>query len=425
MRARAFGTLLVLAAALMGPAALAANDPMLKDQWGLQKIGGPTAWGGSTGAGIVIAVVDTGVDLSHPDLAANLVGGRNFVEPGQPPSDDHGHGSHVAGIAAAVTDNGQGVAGTAPRAKVMPVRVLKAERDSQGRMTATGRLSDVDAGIRWAVDNGAHVVNLSLGEQVRLSAVTGTSSLDSAVNYAWSKGSVPVVASGNDNMALLFPSGYRNLNGIVVGATDQGDRRASFSNDVSDARWGLMAPGVAIVSTWSEGRWATASGTSMATPYVAGAVALLRAQGMTPQQAVDRLRSTAQPVSGCITCGSGRIDAAAAVPRPAAQQGAPPPGGGAPRQTAGGGTTRATPAPRTGSSPSQPGVAAAPDPETPGPSEEAQPSPDATASTEDAPVAVGERETPRRSGLANALVAGVLLTGAAATVVYLRLRRGI
>src|SRR5207249_216773 len=135
------------------------NDPLFPHQWGLTQIKAPDAWAhGALGAGVTIAIVDTGVDLNHPDLGSKIVAGADLVSgetctPGD--QDLNGHGTHVAGIAAALTNNGIGVAGTAPDAKIMPVRVL----DSTG----SGSTDDVAAGIRWAADHGAQVINLSLG----------------------------------------------------------------------------------------------------------------------------------------------------------------------------------------------------------------------------------------------------------------------
>src|SRR5207248_8596592 len=124
------------------------------------KVGADKAWATGTGKGVTIAIVDTGVDLTHPDLAAHIVPGQNFIEPGRPPQDDFGHGTHVAGIAAAVANNGIGVAGVAPGANIMPVRVLHKERQPDGSYEGTGTSADVDAGIHWAADHGAQVINL-------------------------------------------------------------------------------------------------------------------------------------------------------------------------------------------------------------------------------------------------------------------------
>src|SRR6478672_10734448 len=151
------------------PTASSPNDPLLGRQWGLDQIKAPGAWSrGALGAGATIAVVDTGVDLGHPDLRSKLLPGVDLVsdETCTPGAQDlNGHGTHVAGIAAAATNNGIGVAGTAPQAKILPVRVL----DSTGSGTA----ADIDAGIRWAADHGAQVINLSLGNDIPLIDVTG------------------------------------------------------------------------------------------------------------------------------------------------------------------------------------------------------------------------------------------------------------
>jgi subtilisin family serine protease len=176
----------VLLVASSLPAWAAVNDPGFSDQWALPKIGAPQAWSRADGGGIIIAVVDTGVDLNHEDLAGKLVQGRDFVAPDTPPNDEHGHGTHVAGIAAAITNNGRGIAGVAPEARIMPVRVL----DHEG----SGSASNVAAGIRWAADNGAHIINLSLGS---LDQPLFGPSFGAALDYAWSNGSTPIVAAGN------------------------------------------------------------------------------------------------------------------------------------------------------------------------------------------------------------------------------------
>lgn len=306
---------MVLALFAASPAS-ASNDPGFKDQYGLAKIGAEQAWGTAVGSGVIIAIVDTGVDLSHEDLKDKIVAGRNFVEGDDTPAaDDNGHGTHVSGIAAASTGNGVGVAGVAPAARIMPVRVLQDAGDGSGN--ASGNTSDIEEGIKWAVDHGARVVNLSLGEDVLIRTVTG-GSLTDALDYAWSKGAVPVIAAGND---FLFPSGYRDANAIVVAATDQQDRKASFSNGVGMAKWGMSAPGAGILSTWRSNQYATVSGTSMSVPHVAGAAALLMSMGMTNRQTVDRLLATAKDLGAeghDSTYGSGRLDAAKAVGSPVA-----------------------------------------------------------------------------------------------------------
>ncbi len=308
---------LVATAFIAGPA-LASNDTRFGEQYGLQKIAAEVAWASSIGTGITIAVVDTGTDLVHKDLVKNVVAGYDFVDNDDDPRDEvagvdpddpncggnPGHGTHVSGIAAAVFDNGFGIAGVAPDARIMPVRVLGKH--------GCGNLDDVDAGIRWAADRGAHVINLSLSDNVVFRNVLG-GSIESAVEYAWGKGVIAVVAGGNDT---LFPSGYRMTNALIVAATDRNDAKASFSNGVGDAKWGISAPGVSILSTLPGNRFASLSGTSMAAPHVAGAAAVLRCLGLTKQQTVDRLLATADDLglSGKdLEYGSGRLNLAAAV----------------------------------------------------------------------------------------------------------------
>lgn len=312
----------VLAALLVtgSGVAAAAADPYRSSQWGLERIGAPAAWASARGQGQVIAVVDSGVDLDHPDLAERLlrdadgrVVGRDYVDGDGVPQDANGHGTMVAGIAAAATDNGEGISGVAPRARIMPVRVL----DDRGR----GSAADVDAAIRWAVDNGATVVNLSLESVSPLPGGLLTQAPVAAVRYAWEQGVVVVAAAGNSGAAFTdYPDSSPVL---LVGATDRDDRRAGFSD--SGRRDAVLAPGVGIVSTWCdpspEGchpdhRYGEADGTSFASPAVAGAVAILRSSGLSAEAAVQRLRDTSVdigPPGPDADNGHGRIDVAAAV----------------------------------------------------------------------------------------------------------------
>lgn len=358
---------LSLLALVTGPAR-ASSDEYTGLLWGIRKVGAETAWAKGMGAGVTIAVVDTGVDSGHEDLHDNAVPGRDFVDGDTNPSDEHGHGTRVAGTAAAVANNGIGVAGVAPRAKIMPIRVL----NKDGEAT----LQDVEDSVRYAVDNGAKVVNLSLGGDVVIENLTG-GSLTGVVNYAWSKGAIAIIAAGND---ALFPSGYRDVDGLVVAATGPNDEKPSYSNGVGLAKWGLAAPGGSssggeqnlIFSTyWSKtgSRYGYAAGTSMAAPHVAGAAAVLLGLGLSPQQVVDRLLESAvelgAPGNDPIF-GHGRLDVAAAVEGlkgsggssasggPASGGGgAPPPGpaggggssGGSSRGAAAGGEDAATPTP--------------------------------------------------------------------------------
>jgi thermitase len=272
---------------IFGHAALASNDPLYGQQWGMQRVGAEEAWLTSAGS-VLIAIVDTGVDQTHPDLQ-KIFPGWDFVANDPDPQDqtggregdcpgNFGHGTHVAGIAAATANNGVGVAGAAPNAKIMPVRALNEH--------GCGTAEAISAGIRWASDHGAQVINLSLGEEEIDRYISGSAFRD-AVEYAWDHGVVVVIAAGNARL----PSGYFNIDALIVGATDENDGQATFSN-FSEAKWALTAPGTNIVST-VPGGFARASGTSMATPHVAGAAALLRCLGLTNEQTVFRLISTA------------------------------------------------------------------------------------------------------------------------------------
>ncbi|MGH9036782.1 MAG: S8 family serine peptidase [Acidimicrobiia bacterium] len=326
---------LVLVAAVIllpgaGPAE-ASNDPSFGDLWGMARIGAEPAWGRTTGAGVRIGIVDTGVDLNHEDLAGKVVAHASCVGAAGDPAackdsaqDDQGHGTHVSGIAAAFKDNAKGVAGVAPDAELVVAKVLSS--------SGSGTAEDVTAGIKWVVDNGARVVNLSLGDpaMVITSAIGGSNDLQEGVDYAWSHGAVPVVAAGNSNaLGLGFEgSAYGDLNAIVVGATGPDDTVAGYSTSTGQAKWALVAPGGAgngnkaddVLSTFwvkdQSNAYEALAGTSMAAPHVSGAVALLLAQGHTPLSAVERLLNTADKN---VSCGSssptcrGRLDAAAAT----------------------------------------------------------------------------------------------------------------
>lgn len=331
MRKLRISSLLVgLSVALVSSAALASNDPLAEKEWGLVKIGAPEAWTRTTGAGVRIGIVDTGVDLAHEDLAGKVVESANCIGTNGDPGackgdaqDDQGHGTHVSGISAAFKDNGKGVAGVAPDAQLVVAKALSS--------TGSGSTEDVAAGIKWVVDHGARVVNLSLGDPAMvITSLFGPNSTDEAIEYAWAHGAVPVIAAGNSNALGLGVEGsaYGDINAIVVGATGPDDSLASYSTSTGQAKWAVLAPGGAgngnkdddVFSTfWVKGQanaYEALAGTSMAAPHVSGAVALLLAQGLSPQQAVDRLLETAD---GNVPCGAesatcrGRIDVARAT----------------------------------------------------------------------------------------------------------------
>jgi thermitase len=307
----------------------ASNDAFFDKLWGLAQIGAPAAWTKTTGAGIVIGVVDTGVDERHEELAGRVVAGTGCNGSGGDPAnckggpaDVHGHGTHVSGIAAATRDNGRGVAGVAPDASLVVARAFS----DNGR----GNPEDVIAGIKWVVDHGAKVVNLSLGEALFVTSATLGSGLKEGIDYAWSHGAVPVVASGN---ADLFGLGigsneYGDLNALVVGATGPDKQVPGYSSPTGNAKWALVAPGGSggskeeenVLSTWWVGgevnQYEYQFGTSMAAPHVAGAVALLLALGFSQQGAVDRILETVDTSVACgpnsPTCRGG-LDVAAAT----------------------------------------------------------------------------------------------------------------
>lgn len=300
--------------------ALEATDPRRSQLWWFDTIGVEQAWDTSQGDGVVVAVLDTGAQLDHPDLvgqfatAADGSVGRDFVDDDGVPSDPNGHGTIVAGLVGAAANNDEGVAGVAPGARVMPVRVL----DDQGR----GEASTVDAGIRWAVDNGADVVNLSLEVEETTGGPDATlTAPNAAIEYAWERGVVVLAATGNSGAgAAGYPEGSPV---VLVGATDREDELATFSD--ADRRDAIMAPGIDMVSTWCDpvpegcdpdAPYGIGDGTSFAAPVASGVVALLLGAGLDHRQAVQVLRDTAVDLGEegrDERFGAGRIDAAAAI----------------------------------------------------------------------------------------------------------------
>ncbi|OYD07270.1 S8 family peptidase [Paludifilum halophilum] len=255
------------------------NDSLFSDQWNLERVKAPSAWNVTRGQGTRIAIVDTGVELNHPDLAGKIAPGYDFVEDDTTPEDGNGHGTHMAGIAAAVTDNGIGIASMAPDAELIPVRVL----DDNG----SGTLSDVASGITYAADQGADVINLSLGSS------QSSSILEDAVNYAWNRESVIVAAAGGSGSTTpQYPASYTNA--IAVAATDRNDRVPNFSTrgDWVDAG----APGVDIPSTYIGGGYQSLSGSSTSAAHVSGLAALLASQGRNPSNILTAVEETGDPI---------------------------------------------------------------------------------------------------------------------------------
>ncbi|OAX47891.1 S8 family peptidase [Paenibacillus sp. AD87] len=258
------------------------NDPFFPYQYNLPKINAPAAWDISqSNSSVKIAIIDTGVQLNHPELAGKLLPGYDYVDYDNIPEDGNGHGTHVAGIAASITNNGVGIAGVAPLASIVPLRVL----DNNGQ----GTTGNVGNGLVYAANNGIQVVNLSLG------GPTGEAFLQAAVQYAWDRGAVIIAAAGNDNTSYpIVPASYPNV--IAVASTNPSDLKSNFSNYGS---WvDMAAPGDTILSTYLGGSYAYLSGTSMAAPHVAGVAALLAARGKTNAQIRDALCFASDPVSG-------------------------------------------------------------------------------------------------------------------------------
>jgi len=235
------------------------QDAIQKAGWGVSSFDLPTVWSKTRGEGVRIAVLDTGVDLDHPDLKKNILPGVNFIEHGKEPWDDNHHGTHVAGIIAA-ENNEIGMVGVAPEAKIIPVKVL----DGRGN----GDLVSVSNGIRWAVDEGkADLICMSLG------APSPVQEVRKAIQHALSKNVVCFVAAGNAGVTkeIFYPANYPET--IAIGSIDENFKRSSFSN--TGENLDFMAPGGKIFSTVPDNWYAVLSGTSMATPFAVGVAALV------------------------------------------------------------------------------------------------------------------------------------------------------
>jgi len=245
-----------------------AADPAEKEiPWGVKRVNASGAWNFTEGAGVKVAVIDTGMDYTHPDLKANYAGGYNAIVSTMTPMDDHGHGTHVSGTIGAVRDS-KGVVGIAPRASLYAVKVI----DKNG----SGTYSNVISGIEWAVQNKMNVINMSLG---------GGGSVDAMVKVmtAANRAGVTIVcAAGNDSGPVNYPAKYPES--IAVSASDSADSIASFSS--RGAEIAFISPGVNVYSTYKGGKYSTMSGTSMACPHVAGLAALAVAAGAKTPAAV-------------------------------------------------------------------------------------------------------------------------------------------
>lgn len=266
--------------------------------WGVERIRAPQAWPATKGTDVRIGVIDTGVDLSHPDLQGNVAGGFNVLASDQPPLDDNGHGTHVAGTIAAL-NNDFGVVGVAPEAKLYAVKAFDAD--------GTARVSDVIAGMEWCVANQVRLINFSFGSE------SGNESLRDAVR-AVARHAILVAAAGNNGRAdsVDVPARYPEV--VAVAASTRGDQLASFTS--RGPQVAVAAPGQEIMSTWLDGGYSTLSGTSMATPHVTALFALLMRlhPGLTRAQLLEIVRSTADPLIGVSEDGgAGIVNAANAV----------------------------------------------------------------------------------------------------------------
>jgi len=296
----------------------APDDPQIGSQWGIDKIKAPQAWDTETGKdSVVIAILDTGVDYDHEDLKDNMwtdgAGhcGYNFVNDDNDPDDDYSgsHGTHCAGIAAAVTNNNTGIAGVSWKSKIMAVKVLNAAGE--------GSLGDEILGIKYAADSDADIISMSFGTTEY--PPTPSDSERDAINYAYEKGCLLVAASGNDNQPYVaYPAAYENV--IAVGASNASDERCNY------VLWGsnygeeldVVAPGDNIYSTLRNNAYGYLSGTSMATPFVSGLAALIFSHlaGLAPSDVKLIIERTAVDIGSSgwdEETGWGRIDAYSAL----------------------------------------------------------------------------------------------------------------
>jgi len=263
---------------------LTPNDPSYASQYHLKRIQADLAWDFHTGtSAATIAIVDTGVDIQHPDLSGKIVAGYDFVNNDTNADDDQGHGTHCAGIATATGNNGLNGTGVSWGARIMPVKVLSS--------TGSGTTANIIKGVDFAKNNGAHIISMSLG------GGGYTQAFQDSITSAWNAGKIIIAAAGNNgNTTVQYPANYANV--LSVASTDSADAKSSFS---TYGTWvDVAAPGSSIYSTANGGGMTTMSGTSMATPVVAGLAALLKSKNTAASNAtiVNRITGTADAITG-------------------------------------------------------------------------------------------------------------------------------
>lgn len=333
------------------------NDPRYSEQWALQTLRATCAWGYTIGrADVTVAVIDSGVDMGHPDLVDRLrTDGADFIDNDNDPSDQHGHGTNVAGVVAATINNAEGITGLAPGVAILPIRVMNARGFGPDQAIAEG--------IRYAADRGSQVINLSLGATLSIGAEEEAVIVSDAIRYAQSQGALVVVAAGNDFIDLPNAIVGDNPDVLVVAATDDRDLKAPFSN--FGEQISIAAPGIYILSTMPtyevyltsdalppderfEPNYDYMSGTSQAAPFVSALAALVFSANpdWDAQQVAQAIRANAVDVSNLSDrpeqqlLGEGRIDPCASLGGAAAgPDDLPPPA--APSRSPGGSRTPA------------------------------------------------------------------------------------
>lgn len=281
-----------------------ANDPQFTsgNQWALQKIAAPVAWNTTIGSSnVIVAVIDSGVSATHPDLAGKVLPGYDFINNDTDATDDNGHGTAVAGLIGAATNNGIGMAGVSWNSMILPVKALGAD--------GNGSYSAIANAIIWAADRGARVINLSLG------GTSASTTLQNAVNYAWNRNCVVIAAAGNSgNNIPQYPGACSNV--VAVSATDSNDLRPSWSNFGSYVD--VSAPGVNVLTLQGANSYSNWNGTSFSSPITAGVVALMASanSSLNNTALVNTLLANSDDIGTAgydVYYGNGRVNANRAV----------------------------------------------------------------------------------------------------------------